>query len=104
MEVCVDSLESAIVAFEGGANRIELCSSLDEGGLTPTVGTYKCIKKHIPIDSKFKVFCMIRPRAGDFLYSDNEIECMEEEIKQFIELEVDGNQFIFQVFFYYLMF
>ena len=90
MEVCVDSLESAIAAFKGGANRIELCSSLDEGGLTPTFGLYKCIKKHVP--DEFKVFCMIRPRAGDFLYTDSEIECMEEDIKQFIELETDGQK------------
>ena len=90
MEVCVDSLESAINAFNGGANRIELCSSLDEGGLTPTIGLYKSIRKSIPIDSDFKIFCMIRPRCGDFLYSDSEIMCMEEDIKQYVELETDG--------------
>lgn len=90
MEVCVDSLESAIAAFEGGANRIELCSSLNEGGLTPSVGLYRSIRKNIPQSTGFKIFCMIRPRSGDFLYSDSEIDCMEEDIKEFIELKADG--------------
>jgi copper homeostasis protein len=87
MEVCVDSLESAIAAYKGGANRIELCSSLNEGGLTPSLGLYQCIRRKIP---NFKIFCMIRPRSGDFLYNDYEIDCMEEDFKQFIELEADG--------------
>ena len=90
MEVCVDSLKSAVAAFEGGANRIELCSSLNEGGLTPTVGLYKAIRKAIPKSDQFKIFCMIRPRAGDFLYNESEIACMKEDISVFVELECDG--------------
>jgi copper homeostasis protein len=88
MEVCVDSLESALAAFEGGATRIELCSSLNEGGLTPSSGLYKCIRKRT--EPSFKIFAMIRSRSGDFLYNDNEIESMCEDIKNFVELEVDG--------------
>lgn len=93
MEVCVDSLESALNAFEGKAARIELCSSLGEGGLTPTYGLYKSIQKHlekIDIERNFKINCMIRCRPGDFNYSDTEIETMFEDAKKFVELGVDG--------------
>lgn len=91
MEVCVDSLESAIAAYDGGADRIELCASLNEGGLTPPIGLFKCIKKHIANSTReFKIFCMIRPRVGDFLYNDMEINCMKEDITEFVALEADG--------------
>ena len=77
MEVCVDSLQSVVAAYEGGANRIELCSSLNEGGLTPTVGLLKSIrnyfKKRDITSGMVPINCMIRCRAGDFLYSDYEI-------------------------------
>ena len=49
MEVCVDSIESSVNAFEGGASRLELCSALSEGGLTPSVGLLKTIKKKVYI-------------------------------------------------------
>lgn len=68
----MDSLESAINAYQGGADRIELCSSLNEGGLTPSLGLYKSIRKYLhqhDPDGRFKVNCMIRCRSGDFLYS-----------------------------------
>lgn len=48
LEVCVDSLDSAIAAVEGGADRLELCSALSEGGLTPTPGFFLAVKQHIP--------------------------------------------------------
>lgn len=72
-EVCVDNLKSAIAAEEGGALRIELCSSLSEGGLTPSYGFFKMVKQvvHIPI------FVMIRPRGGDFLYDSGEVDIMK---------------------------
>ena len=75
-EVCANSLSSALAAQEGGANRIELCSNLNSGGLTPSAGTIISVMKalHIP------VFVLIRPRAGDFLYSRNEFEVMKEDI------------------------
>ena len=91
MEVCVDSLESVINAYEGNADRIELCSSLNEGGLTPTYGLLKSVKKYLSDKERsFGIFCMIRCRAGDFCYSDTEIDTMIEDMNMFIELEVDG--------------
>jgi len=93
MEVCVDSLESALNAFHGQAKRIELCSSLNEGGLTPTYGLFKSIRNHLDqIDPQrdFKINCMIRSRGGDFNYSDSEMENMMEDAKKFIEMDADG--------------
>lgn len=93
MEVCVDSLESVINAFEGGANRVELCSSLNEGGLTPSYGLYKSVRNYLDkneTDGKFGVHCMIRCRAGEFNYNEHEINTMIEDLNKFIELGVDG--------------
>ncbi|XP_036328501.1 copper homeostasis protein cutC homolog [Rhagoletis pomonella] len=71
LEVCVDSIGSALAAAEGGAARIELCSALTEGGLTPSPGSLKTIKKLISIP----IYCMLRPRRGnDFTYSNSEME------------------------------
>uniref|UniRef100_V9KZD5 Copper homeostasis protein cutC homolog n=1 Tax=Callorhinchus milii TaxID=7868 RepID=V9KZD5_CALMI len=86
MEVCVDSVESAINAERGGASRIELCSSLMEGGTTPSLGLLQVIKKYVEIP----VFVMIRPRGGDFLYSDQEMEVMKTDIKLAKSSRADG--------------
>ncbi|XP_048406785.1 copper homeostasis protein cutC homolog isoform X1 [Stegostoma tigrinum] len=89
MEVCADSVESAISAERGGACRIELCSSLVEGGITPSIGLLQLVKQHVRIP----VFAMIRPRGGDFLYSDSEIEVMKADIKMVKANGADGTVF-----------
>jgi copper homeostasis protein len=90
MEVCVDSLESALAAVQGGAQRIELCSSLDQGGLTPSLGLFKLIRRRLPLE--LNIFIMIRCRSGDFIYDENELNVMEEEIRVFIQSNerIDG--------------
>jgi len=90
MEVCVDSFESALAAVQGGAQRIELCSSLDQGGLTPSLGLLTLIRRRLP--SELIIFIMIRCRSGDFIYDENELNVMEEEIRSFIQSNqrIDG--------------
>ena len=97
MEVCVDSLESTIAAYEGGARRVELCSSLNEGGLTPSYGLLKSVQKYLQQNGAeaaekqpFEINCMIRCRSGDFVYDDMEMEQMLEDAKKFVELDVNG--------------
>jgi copper homeostasis protein len=76
LEICADSVESAMAAQRGGADRIELCSSLTEGGLTPSASCIKwlCHELHIGVN------VLIRPRGGDFLYSQAEFEIMKQDI------------------------
>ena len=76
LEACVETLADALDAQKLGANRIELCSALHKGGLTPSSElTMQCIKK-----LKIPIMVMVRPRGGDFVYSDSEIKQMESEI------------------------
>lgn len=72
IEIAVFSLESAIVAYKAGANRIELCSAPAEGGLTPSAATIRLTRKYV----KIPIHVMIRPREGDFCYSEKEFEAM----------------------------
>ncbi|MFY2509488.1 copper homeostasis protein CutC [Vibrio pectenicida] len=77
VEVCIDNLESLHQAIEGGATRIELCSSLTLGGLTPSFGMMKQAAQL----SNIPIFAMIRPRQGDFLYDNDDIESMLMDIE-----------------------
>ena len=72
LEICIDSLASARGAIAGGADRLELCSALAVGGLTP----YVALLRQIRAESDIPVRCLMRPRAGDFLYEAEEIEMM----------------------------
>ena len=86
LEVCVDSYASARAAMEGGADRLELCSALAVGGLTP----YGALLRQIRRESEIPIRCLIRPRAGDFLYTREEIEMMAEQMIQLRSLGADG--------------
>jgi copper homeostasis protein len=86
IEVCVTSVLSAINAEKGGARRVELCDNLIEGGTTPSMGTIALARKNLSIG----LFVMIRPRGGDFCYSDLEFEIMKEDVKAALELGADG--------------
>ena len=86
LEVCVDSFLSAREAIAGGADRLELCSALAVGGLTP----YAALLRQIRGKSDIPIRCLMRPRAGDFLYTPEEIAMMAEQIHELGELGADG--------------
>lgn len=86
LEVCVDSLASAQAAIAGGADRLELCSSLIAGGLTPYVG----LLEQIRAESDIPIRCLMRPRAGDFLYAPEELELMRRQIPVLKSAGADG--------------
>ncbi|WEK70047.1 MAG: copper homeostasis protein CutC [Candidatus Chryseobacterium colombiense] len=91
IEIACFNPESAIIAFENGADRIELCDGLSEGGTTPDFETAKLLREKINIP----IFVMIRPRGGDFTYSDEEFAQMKSELIQLKTLNVDG--FVFGI-------
>jgi copper homeostasis protein len=86
IEACVNSAISAIEAQKGGADRVELCENLHDGGTTPSAGTIRFARINLHIG----LFVMIRPRGGDFLYSDDEFEIMKEDIRVAREIGADG--------------
>ena len=85
-EACVDSVESAINAEAGGADRIELCADLLEGGITPSYAMIKLVLEKL----KIPVNVIIRPRGGDFLYTDYEFEVMRSDIEFCKQAGVNG--------------
>lgn len=85
-EKCIGSFLEALEAQELGAERVELCDNLTEGGTTPSYGTIKMVVKKLNIPA----FVIIRPRGGDFYYTPEEIEIMKEDIKICKELGVKG--------------
>lgn len=86
LEVCVDSIESAVAAERGGAHRVELCSNLLDGGVTPGSGLIVTLRKKICAG----LHLMIRPRGGDFFYSDDEFQIMRHDILTAKQLGADG--------------
>ena len=86
LEVCANGVNSALVAQEGGAYRVELCDNLLEGGTTPSYGQVALARKLLNI----KLYPIIRPRGGNFLYSDLEFEVMKADVQSCKALGCDG--------------
>lgn len=86
LEACVDSVESALSAAKGGADRLELCGSLVIGGTTPNPWLFQEIRKHTDI----RIHALIRPRFGDFCYTDEEFILIREAVKEFRRLGAEG--------------
>lgn len=86
LEIACFNLESALIAQQGGADRIELCDDFSCGGITPNYGTFETARKLIKID----LFVMIRPRGGNFIYSKDEFEQMKKDILHFKKMNADG--------------
>ena len=86
LEVCVDSLASARAAKQGGADRLEFCSALAVGGLTP----YADLLRQIKAELDLPVRCLMRPRAGDFLYTRDELELLCRQIETLRSAGADG--------------
>ena len=86
-EVCTNSVESCIAAQEGGANRVELCAGIPEGGTTPSYGEIAMAREVL---TTTRLHVIIRPRGGDFLYSPVEVKTMLKDIEMARQLGADG--------------
>ncbi|WP_295676084.1 copper homeostasis protein CutC [uncultured Mucilaginibacter sp.] len=86
LEVCANSVGSALAAQDGGAYRVELCENLYEGGTTPSYGEIQIARKLLQI----KLYVLIRPRGGDFLYSDVEYDIITADVNYCIAAGCDG--------------
>jgi copper homeostasis protein len=91
IEIACFNPESAVIAQKNGANRVELCDEMIEGGTTPSPEAAIATRKELTIDMNV----MIRPRGGNFVYTDAEFEQMKKEIKEYKKLKVDG--FVFGI-------
>lgn len=89
IEICLDSVESAVAAQQGGADRVELCDNLVQGGTTPSLGMIERVRETIDLE----LMVIVRPRGGDFLYSNNEFGVMKRNVKMLYLLGVDGAVF-----------
>jgi copper homeostasis protein len=86
LEICVESVDHAVAAERGGAQRIELCNDLSSGGITPSAGFMQTVRRHLHIP----IHILIRPRPGDFFYSNHELEIMRNDILAAKQLGMDG--------------
>ncbi|KAN0138242.1 Copper homeostasis CutC domain containing protein [Lactarius tabidus] len=88
LEVCVDSIQSAVSAAGAGADRLEVCGNLGiGGGTTPSLGLIRAIQRAVP---HIPIMAMVRPRTGDFLYSEEELDVMLEDIGLFKSVGIAG--------------
>jgi copper homeostasis protein len=86
-EICIDSVAGAIAAEKAGADRVELCAALFEGGLTPTLGT---VRAALAAVSSIKVNVIVRPRGGDFIFDEHEAAAMEHDVRLVREAGAHG--------------
>jgi copper homeostasis protein len=86
LEICVESVDHAMAAERGGAQRVELCSDLSSGGVTPSAGLMKIARQNVGLP----IFVLIRPRHGNFVYSKRELETMAEDIRTAKQLGMNG--------------
>lgn len=91
IEIACFNLESATLAQKAGADRVELCANISVGGTTPSIEIIQQARKNLTID----LYVMIRPRGGDFVYSEAELEQMKSDIENIKKLDVNG--FVFGI-------
>ncbi len=86
LEICCFNLASALIAQQAGAQRVELCASPAEGGTTPSAGVIRVARERLQI----ALYPIIRPRGGDYLYSDDEFRVMQKEVEYCKKAGCDG--------------
>ncbi|WBB70527.1 copper homeostasis protein CutC [Micromonospora sp. WMMD812] len=86
-EICIDSVEGALAAEAAGADRVELCSALFDGGLTPSIGTIETALHRV---DRIRVHVIVRPRAGDFIYSPAEVDAMVRDVRAAVAAGAHG--------------